>query len=235
MAYIGIGLRTITQLSQLSAMQFSQQERLPQGSAVVRLVDIGPEGKNWAKGIFGPESGEVSNQATFVWPDDSGSFSLHEVFQKHRERQIGEGRLVHYGLDVVVYQIRSAGAGATQWKASAMPLDWQLQELVDLVVPPTEAIKEFREPTGVEALLQKSDFTAKAMKAVARALEKDPQGVKPWTLTGVACEGKQAHMMRELGIEFGVTQRGFLANMVVHEYLSLVEDHLRDSADANPF
>ena len=65
-------------------MQFSQDQKehkvqLAQGSAIVRLVDIGPQDKKWAKGIFAPDSGEVSNQATFVWPDDSGSFDLHEV------------------------------------------------------------------------------------------------------------------------------------------------------------
>ena len=54
------------------------------------LVDIGPQGKKWAKGIFAPDSGEVSNQAIFVWPDDSGSFDLHEVFEKHQQRQIEE-------------------------------------------------------------------------------------------------------------------------------------------------
>jgi len=218
------------------AMQSSQkQQGLSQGSAVVRLVDIAPEGKKWAKGIFAQDTPEVANQATFVWPDDSRSFDLHDLFVKHQASQAEKGCLIPSGIDIIVYQIRPAGAGATQWKASAMPLDWQPQEVVDLIVPPTEAIKEFREPVGVEALLQKTDFATKAMKAVARALEKDPNGVKPWTLTGVTCEGKQAHMMRELGIEFGVTQRGLLANMVVHEYLSLVEDHLRDSADANPF
>ena len=54
-------------------------------------------------------------------------------------------------------------------------------------------------------------------------------------------EGKRAHMMREMAIEFGVSRnKRILLDKIVGEFLSVVEDHLRDQAienaiDANPF
>ena len=227
------------------AMQFSQDQKehkvqLAQGSAIVRLVDIGPQDKKWAKGIFAPDSGEVSNQATFVWPDDSGSFDLHELFEKHQQRQIEEGRLVPSGINIVVYQIRSAGVGATKWKASAMPLDWQPKQVVDLFFPNVEAALE-AETTPLEKRAYEAQVAHNIMKAASRALAMDPSTAEPWTCNGVVLEGKRAHMMREMAIEFGVSRnKRILLDKIVGEFLSVVEDHLRDQAiekaiDANPF
>ena len=115
-----------------------------------------------------------------------------------------------------------------------MPLDWQPKQVVDLFFPNVEAALE-AETTPLKRAYE-AQVAHNIMKAASRALAMDPDTAQPWTCNGVVLEGKRAHMMREMAIEFGVSRnKRILLDKIVGEFLSVVEDHLRDSADANPF
>ena len=90
-------------------------------------------------------------------------------FSNTEQRQIEEGRLVPSGIDIVVYQIRSAGAGATKWKASAMPLDGSFKQVGGLSCSPTD-VESVIEATGVEGAFTRRTLHTKIMKAVSRAI-----------------------------------------------------------------
>ena len=80
------------------AMQFSlKRNTRATGARKRRSSSRGhwASGQEVGKGHLCSRLSEVSNQATFVWPDDSRSFDLHDLFEKHQQRQIEEGRLFH--------------------------------------------------------------------------------------------------------------------------------------------
>ena len=73
------------------------------------------------------------------------------------------------------------------------------------------------------------------MKAASRALAMDPDTAQPWTCNGVVLRRQAGSHDARWRLSLELPSKRILLDMVVHEYLSLVEDHLRDSADANPF
>ena len=214
-----------------SAMQnlFSTNEsksQTPKNSALVRMTDMGPDDKKWAKGIFSQDTAEIAGEATFIWNDDSGSFTLRDLYQKHLDRNLEEGRLINDPIEILVFQIRSAGVGPTAWKANAMPLDWQPQYVQDLITSSAPVAKPMQ-PEKVA----KVDFS-KTWRAIARSLEKDPATAKEWECDGVLLHGKQAHMARELQSAYGFKSKRKLIDVLVREHLADAEEGILQATEA---